>query len=52
MNPATLAAVSSLVDALKADPAALQSMQVYGNLPAHLIDFLEDHEDDFKQDLK
>ena len=52
MNPATLSAVSSLVDALKADPVALQRMQTYGNLTEHLIDFLEDHEDDLKQDLK
>ena len=52
MNSETAAAVSALVKALQADPAALHSMKSYGNIPEHLVDFLEDHEHDLDLELK
>jgi len=51
MHADTASAVSALVESLKAHPEDLRLMQVYGNLPAHLIDFLADHEDDLSQEL-
>jgi len=52
MHADTAAAVSSLVASLRAHPDDLRLMQVYGNLPEHLIDFLADHEDDLTLELK
>ena len=52
MHADTAAAVSSLVESLKAHPEDLRSMRIYGDLPTHLIDFLADHEDDLTLDLK
>ena len=52
MHADTAAAVSALVESLKAHPEDLRSMRIYGDLPTHLIDFLADHEDDLTLDLK
>ena len=52
MHADTAAAVSSLVESLKAHPEDLRSMRIYGDLPTHLIDFLADHEDDLALDRK
>ena len=51
MHDTTAAAVRALVEALKAHPEDLLAMRPYGNLPQHLLDFIEDHEDDLTQDL-
>ena len=51
MHDSTAAAVRALVEALKAHPEDLLAMRPYGDLPQHLIDFIEDHEDDLTQDL-
>lgn len=48
MHDATAAAVRALVAALQAHPEDLLAMQPYGALPQHLIDFLDDHEDDLQ----
>lgn len=52
MHADTAAAVSALVESLKAHPDDLRTLRVYGDLPTHLIDFLADHEDDLTLDLK
>ena len=52
MHADTAAAVSALVESLKAHPDDLSSMRAYGDMPTHLIDFLEDHEFDLQQELK
>ena len=51
MHDTTAAAVRALVAALQQHPEDLQAMQVYGNLPQHLIDYLEDYEDDLSREL-
>ena len=48
MHTHTAAAVRALVAALQAHPEDLLAMQPYGALPQHLIDFLDDHEDDLQ----
>ena len=49
MHESTAAAVSALVTALQEHPDDLQDMQAYGNLPQHLIEYLEDYEDDLAE---
>ena len=51
MHESTAAAVRALVAALQQQPDDLLDMQAYGNLPQHLIDYLEDHEDDLTQEM-
>ena len=51
MHADTAAAVRALVAALQAHPEDLQAMNAYGHLPQHLIDFIEDHEDDLENEL-
>ena len=48
MHDATAAAVRALVAALQAHPSDLRLMAPYGDLPQHLIDFLDDHEHDLE----
>lgn len=51
MHADTASAVSALVESLKAHPEDLRLMQVYGDLPTHLVDFISDHEDDLTQEM-
>jgi hypothetical protein len=51
MHDETAAAVRALVAALMANPEDIRLMRPYGDLPQHLIDFLQDHESDLEQDL-
>lgn len=51
MHDATAAAVRALVAALQAHPSDLLAMQPYGDLPQHLVDFLDDFEDDLEQEM-
>ena len=51
MHDSTAAAVRALVAALQQHPDDLIDMQAYGDLPQHLIDFIEDHEDDLAQEI-
>ena len=52
MNHSTAAAVSALIEALKQHPEDLRVLQAYGDIPTHLIDLIEDYEDDLTQELK
>ena len=45
MNELTKAAVLALVDALEAHPEDLRTLDVYGNLPQHLLDIVDDFDD-------
>ncbi len=46
MNDLTKAAVFALVDALEAHPEDLDALAVYGNLPLHLLDIVDDFDDE------
>ena len=46
MNDLTKAAVFALVDALEQHPEDLEALAVYGNLPLHLLDLVDDFDDD------
>ena len=46
MNELTKAAVFALVDALEAHPEDLGTLAVYGNLPLHLLDVVDDFDDE------
>jgi hypothetical protein len=46
MHPDTLAALRLLASALAAHPDDLTALAVYGNMPAHLADALDDHAGD------
>jgi hypothetical protein len=44
MHPETLAALVRLAEVLTANPADAAALAVYGSLPEHLADAIEDHE--------
>ena len=46
MHTDTATAVRALVTALLEHPADLALLKAYGDLPTHLTDLIEDHEDD------
>lgn len=46
MHPDTIAAVRLLVLALERHPEDLATLAVYGDLPEHLIDLVDDYIDD------
>lgn len=46
MHPDTIAALRLLVLALEAHPEDLAELAVYGDLPEHLADALDDYTDD------
>jgi hypothetical protein len=46
MHPDTMAALRLLVLALEVHPEDLAELALYGNLPEHLADATEDHDDD------
>jgi len=46
MHPDTIAALRLLALALAAHPEDLAELAVYGNIPAHLADALDDHAGD------
>ena len=46
MNDLTKAAVFALVDALAAHPEDLKALAIYGNLPQHLLDIVDDFDDE------
>jgi hypothetical protein len=46
MHPDTLAALRLLALALAAHPDDLRTLAVYGDMPAHLADALDDHAGD------
>ena len=48
MHERTADAVVALVKALAAHPDDLLTLRAYGNLPAHLVDLLEDYEHDLE----
>jgi hypothetical protein len=48
MHERTAEAVVALVEALRAHPDDLLTLAPYGNMPAHLIDLLEDYEHDLE----
>ena len=45
MHPDTIAAVRLLVLALEAHPEDLEILQVYGHMPEHLADLVDDYID-------
>ena len=45
MHQATKKAVLALVDAFQAHPEDLEALAVYGNLPQHLFDVVDDYDD-------
>ncbi len=46
MHPDTIAALRLLASALAAHPEDLAELAVYGNIPAHLADALDDYAGD------
>ena len=46
MNPDTIAALRLLALALAAHPDDLRTLAIYGNIPEHLADALDDCADD------
>jgi hypothetical protein len=46
MHPDTLAALRLLASALAAHPDDLTALAIYGNIPEHLTDALDDHAGD------
>lgn len=46
MNDTTLAALRALADALFRNPADARALQIYGQMPRHLADALEDYDPD------
>ena len=46
MHPDTIAAVRLLVLALERHPEDLATLAVYGDLPEHLVDLVDDYIDD------
>ena len=46
MHPDTLAALRLLVLALEAHPEDIAELMVYGDLPEHLADVIDDHIED------
>jgi hypothetical protein len=46
MHPDTLAALRLLASALAAQPDDLTALAIYGNIPEHLADALDDHAGD------
>lgn len=43
MHPDTLTALVRLAEVLADHPDDLDALRVYGNLPAHLADVIDDH---------
>ena len=48
MHERTADAVVALVKALAAHPDDLLTLKAYGDLPTHLVDLLEDYQDDLE----
>ena len=46
MHPDTIAAVRLLVLALERHPEDLATLAIYGDMPEHLIDLVDDYIDD------
>lgn len=46
MHPDTIAALRLLVLALEAHPEDITELMVYGDLPEHLADVIDDHIED------
>lgn len=46
MHPDTIAALRLLALALTAHPEDMQTLRIYGDMPGHLVDVIDDYIDD------